>query len=222
MNECYKRYQNELAEVIKVEELASIEYKVACDLLVDYNKELQDFVAALKEKYDYDTKSIMRSELLDKLNEVREIRERTQIRLVLEVINRLITHPLFNKNGDAYKAWRWIRDKDITYQDDYYSFDSLYKYIQEYGLDSISFCGKCLGDDFYTVNDIRYFRGDKDEIELEIPINIVENPEQFMNEVEELIQTEETKEEKRKQEAEIAEKQRRFELYEQLKAEFGD
>lgn len=222
MNEYYKKYQNELTEAAKVEELAFIEYKVACDTLIDYDKELQDFVSALKEKYDYDTKSIMRSELLDKLSEAREAREYTQIRLVLEVINRLITHPLFNKYGDAYAAWRWIKDKGITYSEYCYNFNSLYKHIQEYGLDDINVCGKCLGDDFYTVQDVRYFRGDTDKVELEIPIGIVENPEQFMNEAEELIQTVEAKEEKRKQEAEIAEKQRRREMYEQLKAEFGD
>ena len=221
MNECYKKYQDELAEATKVQELASIEYKVACDTLIDYDKELQDFVAALKEKYDYDTKNIMRSELLDKLGEAREAREYAQIRLVLEVINRLITHPLF-KSGDAFKAWRWVRSKGITYSEYCYSFDSLYKYIQENGLYYIDVCGKCLGDDFYTVSDVRYFRGDTDEVKLEIPIIIVENPEQFMNEAEELIQTAEAEEEKRKQEAEIAEKQRRREMYEQLKAEFGD
>ena len=222
MHECYKKYQDELAEAMKVEEAASIEYKVASNTLVDYNKELQDFIEALKEKYDYDTKSVMRSELLEKLSDARKIRECAQVRLVLEVINRFTTHPLFNKNGDAYLAWRWIKDKDITYCDDYYSFDSLYEFIQQHGLDSISFWGKCLGDDFYIVKDVRYFRGDTDKIKLEIPICIVENPEQFMHEAEELIQTEEAKEEKRKQEAEIAEKQRRREMYERLKAEFGE
>lgn len=222
MHECYKKYQDELAKAIKAEEVASIEYKVASNTLVDYDKELQDFIESLKEKYDYDTKNIMRSELLEKLSDAREIRECAQVRLVLEVINRLITHPLFNKHGDAYEAWRWIRDKGIAYSEYYYNFNSLYKYIQEYGLDDISFCGKCIGDDFYTVRDIRYFRGDQDEVELELPIEIVENPEQFMNEAEELIKTAEVKEEKRKQEAEIAEKQRRREMYERLKAEFGD
>lgn len=221
MHECYKKYQDELAEAMKAEEVASIEYKVASNTLVDYDKELQDFIEVLKEKYDYDTKNIMRSELLEKLGDAREIRECAQVRLVLEVINRLITHPLFNKHGDAYAAWRWIKDKGITYREYCYNFDSLYKHIKEYGLDDINFCGKCLGDDFYTVRDVRYFRGDTDEVELEIPIEIVESPEQFMNEVEEIIQTAEVKEEKRKQEAEIAEKQRRRELYEQLKAEFG-
>lgn len=221
MHECYKKYQDELVEAMKAEEVASIEYKVASDTLVDYNKELQDFIEDLKEKYDYDTKNIMRSELLEKLGDAREIREYAQVRLVLEVINRLITHPLFNKCGDAYAAWRWIKDKDITYSEYCYSFNSLYKHIQEFGLDDINFCGKGLGDDFYTVRDFRYFRGDRDEVELTIPIEIVENPEKFMNEAEELIQTAEEKEEKRKQEAEIAEKQRRRELYEQLKVEFG-
>ena len=212
MNQYYKKYQDELAAATKAEKIASAEYKVASNTLVDYDKELQDFVAALKEKYDYDTKNIMISELLDKLSEAREARECTQIRLVLEVINRLITHPLFNKRGDAYEAWRWIKDKGITYSEYCYSFNSLYKHIKEYGLNDISFWGKCLGDDFYTVSDVRYFRGDKDEVELELPIEIVENPEQFMNEAEELIKTAEVKEEKRKQEAEIAEKQRRREL----------
>lgn len=221
MHECYKKYQDELAEATKAEEIASIEYKVASNTLVDYNKELEDFIEVLKEKYDYDTKNIMRSELLEKLGDAKKIRECAQVRFVLEVMNRLITHPLFNKHGDAYAAWRWIKDKGITYREYCYNFDSLYKHIKEYGLDDISFWGNCLGDDFYTVKDVRYFRGDTDEVELEIPIEIVENPEQFMNEVEELIQTAEVKEEKRKQEAEIAERQRRRELYEQLKAEFG-
>lgn len=222
MHERYKKYQDELTEATKAEELASIEYKVACDTLIEYDKELQDFVSALKEKYDYDTKSIMRSELLDKLSEAREARECKQIRLVLEVINRLVTHPLLNKYGNAAEAWRWIRDKDITYREYCYSFNSLYEHIKEYGLDDISLCGKCAGDDFYTVKDVRYFRGDTDEVELEIPICIVENPEQFMNEAEELILAREAEEEKRKQEAEIAEKQRRFEMYQKLKAEFGE
>lgn len=222
MHECYKKYQDELAEAMKAEEVASIEYKVASNTLVDYNKELESFIEALKEKYDYDTKNIMRSELLEKLGDARQTREITQVRLVLEAIHRLTTHQLFNKHNDAYAAWRWIKDKGITYRDYCYNFDSLYAHIKEYGLDDICFCGKCLGDDFYTVRDVRYFRGDTDEVELEIPIEIVENPEQFMNEVEELIQTAEVKEEKRKQEAEIAEKQRRRELYEQLKAEFGE
>ena len=44
MYECYKKYQDELAEATKMEELASVEYKVASNTLVDYNKELQDFV----------------------------------------------------------------------------------------------------------------------------------------------------------------------------------
>lgn len=222
MHEYYKEYQDKLAEAIKAEEIASVEYKVASNTLTDYNKELQDFIEALKEKYDYDTKNIMRSELLEKLSNARKIRECAQVRLVLEVINRLITHPLFNKHGDAYAAWRWIKDKGITYSEYCYSFDSLYKHIQEFGLDDINFWGKCLGDDFYTVRDYRYFRGDRDEVELEIPVEIVENPEQFMNEAEGLIQEAEVKEEKRKQEAEIAEQQRRRELYEKLKAEFGD
>lgn len=222
MNEYYKKYQDELAEATKAEEIASVEYKVASDTLIDYDKELQNFIEALKEKYDYDTKSIMMSELLEKLSEARKTREYKQIRLVLEVIHRLTTHPLFNKFRDAYEAWRWIKDKGITYRDYCYCFDSLYKHIQEFGLDDINVCGKCLGDEFYTVSDVRYFRGDTDEIELEIPIEIVENPEQFMNEAEELIKTAEAKEEKRKQEAEIAEKQRRFEMYQKLKAEFGE
>ena len=222
MYECYKKYQDELAEAIKAEEVASIEYKVASNTLADYDKELQDFIEVLKEKYDYDTKNIMKSELLEKLGDARGIRECAQVRLVLEVINRLITHPLFNKHGDAYEAWRWIRDKGITYSEYCYNFNSLYKHIKEYGLDDISFCGKCLGDDFYTVRDIRYFRGDQDEVELELPIEIVENPEQFINEAEKLIKTAEEKEEKRKQEAEIIEKQRRFEMYQELKAEFGE
>ncbi len=221
MHECYKKYQDELTEAAKVEELTSMEYKVACDTLIDYDRELQDFIETLKEKYDYDTKNTMRGELLEKLSDAREIRECAQIRLVLEVINRLTTHPLF-KDRDAFKAWRWIKSKDITYCEYCYSFDSLYKYIQQHGLNGISFWGKCLGDDFYTVRDVRYFRGDTDQIELEIPICIVENPEQFMNEAEELIQTTEEEEEKRKQESEIAEKQRRREMYERLKAEFGD
>ena len=222
MYECYKEYQDKLSKAMKAEEVASVEYEVASNTLADYNKELQDFIEALKEKYDYDTKNIMRSELLEKLSDAREIRACAQVRLVLEVINRLTTHPLFNKYGDAYAAWCWIRDKGITYREYCYNFDSLYKHIKEYGLDDISFCGKCLGDDFYTVRDIRYFRGDQDEVELELPIEIVENPERFVNEAEELIKAAEVKEEKRRQEAEIAEKQRRRELYEQLKAEFSD
>jgi len=117
MYEYYKKHQDELAKAIKAEEAASIEYKVASNTLVDYDKELQDFIESLKEKYDYDTKNIMRSELLEKLSDAREIRECAQVRLVLEVINRLITHPLFNKYGDAYTAWRWIKDKGITYSE---------------------------------------------------------------------------------------------------------
>ena len=221
MHECYKKYQDELAEATKVEEIASVEYKVASNTLVDYNKELENFIEALKEKYDYDTKNIMRREWLEKLSDARKIRECAQVRLVLEVIHRLTAHPLF-KDRDAHAAWRWIKDKGITYREYCYNFDSLYKHIKEYGLDDISFWGNCLGDDFYTVKDVRYFRGDTDEVELEIPIEIVENPEQFMNEVEELIQTTEAEEEKRKQEAEIVEKQRRREMYERLKAEFGE
>lgn len=220
MHECYKKYQDEFKEATKAEEVASVEYKVASNTLTDYNKELQDFVEALKEKYDYDTKCIMIEELLNNLSKARKTRKQTQVRLVLEVINRLTTHPLF-KDRDAFKAWSWIKGKDITYCEDYYSFGSLYERIQKYGLDSINFWGSCLGDDFYTVEDVKYFRGDTDRVRLEIPICIVENPEQFMNEVEELIQEAENEEKKRKQESEIAEKQRRRELYEQLKAEFG-
>ena len=221
MYEYYKKYQDELAEAMEVEKVASVEYKVASNTLTDYDRELKDFIEALKEKYDYDTKNIMRSELLEKLSDARKIREGAQLRLVLEVISRLTTHPLF-KDRDAYKAWSWIKSKDITYCEDYYSFDSLYDYIQKYGLNSVNFWGNCLGDDFYTIEDVKYFRGDTDRVKLEIPICIVENPEQFMNEVEELIQTAEVEEEKRKQEAEIAEKQRRREMYERLKAEFGE
>ena len=198
MYECYKKYQGELAEAMQVEESASIEYKVASNTLTSYHKELQDFIETLKEKYDYDTKNTMCSELLEKLSDVRKIREGAQIRLVLEVINRLTSHPLFNTHGDAYMAWRWIKDKGITYREYCYSFDSLYKHIQEYGLDGIAFWGNCLGDDFYTVKDVRYFRGDTDEVQLEIPIAIVENPEQFMNEAEE--QEKRAKEFKRRKE----------------------
>ena len=220
MNEYYKKCKDELAEAIKVEEIASVEYKVASNTLVDYNKELEDFIETLKEKYDYDTKKIMCDEMLDKLSKARKVRQRSQVLLTLEVINRLVTHPLY-KDRDAVKAWNWLNNKDIDYCNEYYSFDSLYEYIQKYGLDHVDFCGNYLGDDFYTVEDVRYFRGNTDRVKLEIPICIVENPEQFMNEVEELIHTAEVEEEKRKQEAEIAEKQRRREMYERLKAEFG-
>ena len=221
MYEYYKKYQDELSEANKLEDNASIEYKVASNTLAAYNQELQDFIKTLKEKYDYDTKNIMCNELLEKLSETRKIRKEAQILFILAVINRLTTHSLF-KDRDSFKAWRWLESKHIIYCEDYYSFGSLYERIQKYGLDNINFFGNCLGDDFYTVEDVRYFRGDTDRVKLEIPICIVENPEQFMNEVEDLIQTAELEEEKRKQEAEIAEKQRRREMYERLKAEFGE
>ena len=50
MNECYKKYQDKLAEAMKAEEIASVEYKVASNILNDYDRELQNFIEALKEK----------------------------------------------------------------------------------------------------------------------------------------------------------------------------
>lgn len=222
MFEDYKKKQEELDNI---EKCAKKEYEIAKEYLHSYNDDLEALTAKfnadkeeLKLKYDYYSKEELRGKAYEQLYDAQKANRDAKILLVLDAIYYLLEHPLY-RNSEHF-VWRFLYDEwNIGHEDYYYSFQQMYELVKKEGLDEVNVYtpSEYIESSEYEISDTRYFRGDTDECKVTFPKEIIENIDEFINSIEAKLKEADSEMKKNEEK----QRQKRFEMYEQLKAEFG-
>jgi hypothetical protein len=222
MFEDYKKRQEELDNR---EKCAKKEYEIAQAYLFSYNDDLETLTAkfnadkeALRLKYDYYSKEELCNQAYKQLLDMQKANKDAKILFVLDAIYTLLDHPFYKRS--EHGAWNFLWNEWQVQHDDYcYSFQQMYELIKEEGLEEVDVYAPSEYNyrDQYEIRAIKYFRGDTDECNVKFPKRIVDNLDEFINSIESKL-TELDLEIKKNEEAQ---RQKRLEMYEQLKAEFG-
>lgn len=222
MFEDYKKRQEELDDR---EKCAKKECEIAQAYLFSYNDDLATLTAKfnsdkekLKLKYDYYSKEELCNQAYEQLRDAQKANRDAKILFVLDAIYTLLSHPFYKHS--EHVAWNFLWNKWQVQHDDYcYSFQQMYELIKEEGLDEVDVYAPSEFNqrDKYEISAVKYFRGDMDECKVTFPKRIIDNLDEFMNSVESKLKELDLEIKKNEE----IQRQKRLEMYEQLKAEFG-